>query len=97
MGKQKIIPHLWFDHEAKEAVQFYTTIFPDSEIISSSVLHDTPSGDTESITFTLSGFTMMALSAGPYFQINPSISFFVNFDPSKEDKAKEHLGTRWND
>lgn len=96
MGTQKIIPHLWFDHEAKEAVQFYTTIFPDSEIISSSVLHDTPSGDPESITFTLSGFTMMALSAGPYFQINPSISFFVNFDPSRDDKAKEHLDTLWN-
>jgi len=96
MGKQKIIPHLWFDREANEAVRFYTTIFPDSEIISRSVLHDTPSGDSESITFTLSGYSMMAIDAGPYFKINPSISFFVNFDPSKDDKAGEHLDTLWN-
>lgn len=95
MGEQKIIPHLWFDRDAKEAVQFYTTLFPGSKIIRSSVLHATPSGDSETISFMLSGYAMMAINAGPHFTINPSISFFVNFDPSQDDKAKEHLDTLW--
>lgn len=38
-----IVPHLWFDKEAKEAAAFYTSIFPDSQIISESVIPDTPS------------------------------------------------------
>lgn len=41
---QKIIPHLWFDQEAKEAAEFYTSVFPDSRITRISTLHDTPSG-----------------------------------------------------
>jgi predicted 3-demethylubiquinone-9 3-methyltransferase (glyoxalase superfamily) len=34
MGKNKIIPHLWFDRQAREAAEFYTSVFPDSRIIS---------------------------------------------------------------
>jgi predicted 3-demethylubiquinone-9 3-methyltransferase (glyoxalase superfamily) len=92
---QKIVPHLWFDKEAKEAATFYCSIFPDSNIVSSSVIRDTPSGDCDFVTFNLSGHDFMALSAGPYFQINQSISFMVNFDPSKDGQAKEHLETLW--
>jgi predicted 3-demethylubiquinone-9 3-methyltransferase (glyoxalase superfamily) len=74
---QKIVPHLWFDKEAKEAAQFYTSAFPDSKITSTRVLHDTPSGDAESVVFQLAGYQFMAISAGPYFKFNPSISFLV--------------------
>ena len=42
---QKITPHLWFDKEAKEATRFYASIFPDSKIINTTTLHNTPSGD----------------------------------------------------
>jgi predicted 3-demethylubiquinone-9 3-methyltransferase (glyoxalase superfamily) len=38
----------------------------------------------------------MAISAGPFFQINPSISFLVNFDPSREKNAREMLDEVWN-
>lgn len=38
----------------------------------------------------------MAINGGPYFQFNPSISFMVNFDPSKMDKASEKLEEIWN-
>ena len=81
---QKIIPHLWFDKEAKEAAAFYVSLFPNSKITHTATLHDTPSGDADMVSFDLSGFSFMAISAGPYFKINPSISFMVNFDPSKD-------------
>lgn len=42
--KQKIISHLWFDKEAKEAAHFYCSIFPDSEVKSVTQIYDTPFG-----------------------------------------------------
>lgn len=92
---QKIIPHLWFDKEAKEAAEFYTTVFPGSEITSSTTLHGTPGDDTFVVSFSLKGYDFMAISAGPYFKINPSISFILNFDPSQDEQAKEHLEELW--
>jgi predicted 3-demethylubiquinone-9 3-methyltransferase (glyoxalase superfamily) len=74
---QKIVPHLWFDREAIEAVEFYTSIFPDSLILSRYKLHNTPSGDCDLLRFQLMGFEFMAISAGPLFKINPSISFTI--------------------
>lgn len=92
---QKIAPHLWFDTQAKEAVEYYCSIFPNSKITSSVVLRDTPSGDTDFLIFSLDGYDMMAISAGPYFKINPSISFILNFDPSQDAKAQAHLEELW--
>ena len=68
--KQKIVPHLWFDREAKEAAHFYCTVFPDSSITSINTLHKTPSGDCDVVSFTLSGQPFMAISAGPLFKFN---------------------------
>lgn len=69
---KKITIHLWFDKEAKEAVEFYTSVFPNSKITHSSVLKNTPSGNCDILSFELSGHSFMAISAGPYFKINPS-------------------------
>lgn len=94
---QKILPHLWFDNNAKEAAEFYVEAFGgDSKIVDKSEIHDTPSGDSEIITFQLLGQEFMAISAGPYFKFNPSISFFVNFDPSRDTNAKENLQKLWD-
>lgn len=92
---QKIVPHLWFDKEAKEAAEFYTSLFPDSEITNTSTIHDTPSGDCDIVSFKLWGYSFMSISAGPLFKINPSISFMVNFDPSKDTEAKARIDTVW--
>ncbi len=78
---QKIIPHLWFDKEATEAAAFYTSVFPESKVTHTTLLRDTPSGDCDLVSFELWGQEFMAISAGPLFQFNPSISFIVNFDP----------------
>ncbi len=92
---QKIVPHLWFDTQAKAAADFYVSIFPDSKIKYYSVIKNTPSGDSEILSFEVSGYSFMAISAGPYFKINPSVSFMLNFDPSKDTQAKESLTTLW--
>lgn len=97
MADQKILPHLWFDKEAKEAAKFYVDAFRgNSKLGDVSQIHDTPSGDTDIVTFELLGQQFMAINAGPYFKFNPSISFFVNFDPSRDDKAKENLQSLWD-
>lgn len=81
---QKITPHLWFDKEAKEAAEFYTSVFPDSKIIGTMTLHDTPSGDSDVVSFELSGQSFMAISAGPFFKFNEAISFMVHCDTQEE-------------
>lgn len=92
---QKIVPHLWFDTEAKQAAEFYVDAFPNSKITSAVTLHDTPGGDSNVISFHLNEYDFMAISAGPIFKINPSISFMVNFDPSRDEQAGEHLDELW--
>jgi predicted 3-demethylubiquinone-9 3-methyltransferase (glyoxalase superfamily) len=91
----KIIPHLWFDTHAKEAAEFYCSLIPDSGITHVTVLHDTPSGDCDVVSFRLAGRPFMAISAGPFFKFNPSISFFLNFDPSRDKNARKNLDTTW--
>ena len=91
----KIIPHLWFDKEAKEAAAFYTSVFPDSRVTHTTVITDTPSGDCDIVSFEIMGTLFQAISAGPVFTINPSISFMVNFDPSKETNARELIDDVW--
>ena len=84
---QKITPHLWFDTQAKEAAEFYTSLLPNSKITHSSTLHNTPSGDTDIVSFELAGEPFMAISAGPYFKFNPSISFHIKCSTKEEVDA----------
>lgn len=81
---QKITPHLWFDKEAREAAEFYTSLFPNSKVTSLTTLHDTPSGDSEIVSFTLDSQSFMGISAGPLFKFNPSISFVVKLNTKDE-------------
>lgn len=74
---KKIVPHLWYDKEAKEAATFYISLFDQAKILNTTVIGDTPSGDAEIINFELAGQRFDAISAGPYFKFNPSISLMV--------------------
>jgi predicted 3-demethylubiquinone-9 3-methyltransferase (glyoxalase superfamily) len=92
----KITPHLWFDKEAREAAEFYVAAFGNgSKITNITTLHDTPSGDTDIVSFELAGQSFMAMSAGPLFKINPSVSFILNFDPSQDKNARKKLDALW--
>ncbi|HEM5985543.1 TPA: VOC family protein [Streptococcus suis] len=74
---QPIIPHLWYDKEAKEAVAFYVELFG-GKIDWTYTITDTPSGDSDLIQFQLGDMTLAAISAGPYFKLNESMSLMVN-------------------
>ncbi len=93
---QKIVPHLWFDKKAKEAAEFYTSLFPNSKIKSIKTIHNTPSGDCDIVSFELLGYSFMSISAGPLFKFNPAISFMVNFDPSQDQEARKRIDEIWN-
>lgn len=82
-----ITPHLWFDTQAREAAELYTSIFPDSRITSSSVLHNTPSGSVEIVNADLAGLGFTLLSAGPFFKFTPAISFLVACETKDEVDA----------
>lgn len=87
----KITPHLWFDKEAVEATEFYSSTLPDSRVTNVSTIYDTPSGDTDIVSFELSGQAFMAISAGPLFEFNPSVSFLVPCE------TKEGVDSLWSE
>jgi predicted 3-demethylubiquinone-9 3-methyltransferase (glyoxalase superfamily) len=86
---QRITPHLWFNKEAKEAAQFYTSAFPGSKIKDTTTLHDTPSGTIDIVTIELSGQEFTLLNAGPLFKFTPAVSFLVPC------KTKEEVDSFW--
>ncbi|NHJ22767.1 MAG: VOC family protein [Candidatus Lokiarchaeota archaeon] len=81
---QKITTHLWFNKEAIEAAKFYTSIFKNSEIKSMTTLHDTPSGSVDMVTIELLNQEFTLISAGPFFKLNPSISFLLACETKEE-------------
>jgi predicted 3-demethylubiquinone-9 3-methyltransferase (glyoxalase superfamily) len=83
----KITPHLWFNKEAREAAEFYASLIPNSKINNITTLHNTPSGDCDVVSFELSGQPFMAISAGPLFKFNPSVSFHVKCKTKSEVDA----------
>lgn len=74
---QKITPHLWYDKEAVEAAELYVSTFPKSKIKHKTVLSNTPSGSVDIVSFEVLGLELQAISAGPLFKFNPSVSFLV--------------------
>jgi predicted 3-demethylubiquinone-9 3-methyltransferase (glyoxalase superfamily) len=86
---QKIVSHLWYDKEAKEAALFYMSLFDQSKLINATVLENTPSGDAEVVNFELAGQSFSAISAGPFFKFNPSISLMVACT------TVEEVNTKW--
>jgi predicted 3-demethylubiquinone-9 3-methyltransferase (glyoxalase superfamily) len=85
MPTQKIVTFLWFDNNAEEAINFYTSIFKDSKIVKL-VRHDGPHPGEKVLvgTFEIAGQTFMALNGGPLFKFNESISLFVSCETQAE-------------
>ena len=83
-----ITPHLWFSipEQVKEAVEYYVSVFPNSKILSSSVLHNTPTsgGDTFVYEFELNGQRFMAINGGDIFKFNEAVSFIVTCETQEE-------------
>jgi len=74
---QKLVPHLWYDKEAKEAALFYVSLFENSRLGDINIVKNTNLPDSEIVNFELAGQQFAAISAGPFFRLNQSISFMV--------------------
>src|SRR5256885_9761972 len=84
---QKIVPFLWFDGKAEEAMNFYVSIFKNSKVLSVTRYGSAgpgPKGTVMSATFQLEGQQFYALNGGPQFKFTPAISLFVNCETQPE-------------
>jgi predicted 3-demethylubiquinone-9 3-methyltransferase (glyoxalase superfamily) len=88
---QRITPFLWFDEQAEEAATFYTSIFPDSRIVTvtrynkeSAESSGRPEGLVMTVAFQLDGQDFTALNGGPHFTFNEAISLLVHCDSQDE-------------
>src|SRR5262249_6562147 len=84
---QKITPFLWFDNNAEEAMNFYLSIFKNSEVISVARCGDAgpgPKGAVMTAKFRLNGQEFVALNGGPYFKFTEAISFVVDCETQQE-------------
>jgi predicted 3-demethylubiquinone-9 3-methyltransferase (glyoxalase superfamily) len=83
----KIVPNLWFDTQAEEAANYYTSTFPDSKI--NSISHYGEAGPREAgavltVDFEIYGQQFTAINGGPDFNFNEAVSFLVNCDSQEE-------------
>lgn len=92
---QKITPNLWFDGNAKEAVDFYCSVFPDSKIITTTYYPKTMeegladfqqnlAGEVLTIEYELNGNGFVAINAGPEFKFNGAVSFEIRCKDQEE-------------
>ena len=84
---QKITPFLWFDGNAEEAMNFYTSVFKNSKVVSVRRYGETgpgPKGTVMTGTFQINGQEFYALNGGPKYKFTPAISFFVNCETQPE-------------
>jgi predicted 3-demethylubiquinone-9 3-methyltransferase (glyoxalase superfamily) len=84
---QKIVTFLWFDNQAEEAAEFYTSIFANSKITDVQRYGEGgpgPAGTTMAVTFELEGQQFIALNGGPHFRFTEAISLFVNCTSQEE-------------
>jgi predicted 3-demethylubiquinone-9 3-methyltransferase (glyoxalase superfamily) len=96
---RKIIPCLWYDENAEDAVNFYASIFENLKVTNiarygeaAAAASGRPKGSVMTITFELKGQEFMALNGGPAFKFTPAISLMVNCDTQEEvDRLWERL------
>ena len=86
-----VIPNLWFNKCAKEAVNFYLSVFSDGKILSEDFYTDFgkeitghSKGELVAVEFEIMGTRFVAINAGPEFAFNPSISFMIRCDNQEE-------------
>ena len=92
---QKIIPSLWFDGKAEEAMNFYISIFKNSRVLNVSRFGDAgpgAAGTVMAVSFELDGQRFMGINGGPEFPFSEAVSFYVDCETQQEvDELWEKL------
>lgn len=84
---QKIVTYLWFDSQAEEAANLYTSLFADSKVTEVSRYGEAgpgPAGTVMVVHFQLAGQEFIALNGGPQFKFNEAVSLYVNCETQEE-------------
>jgi len=84
---QKITPCLWFDDRLEEAISFYSSIFPDLEVLNINQYPEgTPgmAGKVLTASFRMAGQTFIALNGGPLFKFSEAVSFSIDCETQEE-------------
>ena len=76
-----ITPHLWFDDQLEEAIDFYSSVFPEAKVHG---VNRHPDGRAFTAEFELAGQRLMGLNGGPEFHFTEAISLFVECDGQEE-------------
>jgi predicted 3-demethylubiquinone-9 3-methyltransferase (glyoxalase superfamily) len=91
LSAHKLMPCLWFDTEAEEAVKFYVSVFKNAKIGSVSrygkegtEVHGKPAGSVMTVAFEIDGMKFVALNGGPHFKFNEAVSFQVHCETQEE-------------
>lgn len=93
--QQKIVPNLWFDHNAQEAVEYYLSVFPDGKILDTQYYANSTeegladfqldlAGKVLSIEFEILGMRFVAINAGPEFKFTEAVSFSIDCEDQAE-------------
>jgi len=93
--QQKITPNLWFNGNAKEAVDFYVSVFPNSKVLSTVYYPKSAeegladfqkdlAGKVLTVEFELDGMHFTAINAGPEFKFSEAVSFAITCDDQEE-------------
>lgn len=83
-GTRELTPCLWFDGNAQEAVELWTSLLPDSRITSLSRGPGASDGPALFIEFTLMGRPFAALNGGPNFKLGEAVSLMVPCETQAE-------------
>lgn len=100
---QRIVPNIWFNQNAAEAAAYYAEIFPGGRVTGTQYyptqglpdFQAEMAGKVLTVDFEVGGSRIIGINAGPEFPVNPSISFMLNFDPSMDPQARDHLDELW--
>ena len=98
-----IVPHIWINRVADDATDFYVSALPDAEVVEKATYPEEGlpdfqrefAGRTLAVELEVAGCPLALINAGGEFTPNPTISFFLNFDPSVRGDARGDLVRTW--
>ena len=85
--KQEIVPNLWFDSQAEQAAEFYTSVFEDSRIVNTTRYPENspgPAGTVMTVEWEINGQRFVGINGGPQFTFDEAVSFQITCEDQDE-------------